>query len=82
MKRTNRKKSRAERPTLPELDQTNRSVFNSLTSVQSRRSYRHAIDEFYGLFLPGTAPGIEPGRRRSDIGFSWKPSSSPPQRLN
>jgi hypothetical protein len=63
MKRTNRKKSRAERPTLPELDQTNRSALNSLTSLQSRRSYRHAIDESYGLVLLGTALGIEPCRR-------------------
>jgi hypothetical protein len=29
IKRTNRKKSRPERPTLPELDQTNRSVIAS-----------------------------------------------------
>jgi hypothetical protein len=61
MKSTNRKKSPTERPTLPELDQTNRRPSAvSLTSLQSRRSYRHAIDEFYGLVLPGTAPGIEP----------------------
>jgi site-specific recombinase XerD len=47
MKRTNRKKSnRTDRPTLPELDQTERSVLNSLTSLQSRRSYQHAMDEF------------------------------------
>ena len=46
MKRTNRKKSRTGRPTLPELDQTKRSVLNSLTSLQSRRSYQHAMDEF------------------------------------
>ena len=46
MKRTNRKKSRTDRPTLPELDQTKRSVLNSLTSLQSRRSYQHAMDEF------------------------------------
>ena len=46
MKRTNSKKSRTGRPTLPELDQTKRSVLNSLTSPQSRRSYQHAMDEF------------------------------------
>jgi integrase len=47
MKCSNQKKSRrADRPTLPELDQTKRSVLNSLASVQSRRSYRHAMDEF------------------------------------
>jgi len=47
MKHTNRKKSkRTDRPTLPELDQTKRSVLNSLTSLQSRRSYQHAMDEF------------------------------------
>jgi hypothetical protein len=46
MKRTNRKNARKDRPTLPELDQTKRSVLNSLTSLQSRRSYQHAMDEF------------------------------------
>jgi hypothetical protein len=43
MKRTDRKKSRTDRPTLPELDQTKKSVLNSLASLQSRRSYQHAI---------------------------------------
>jgi integrase len=46
MKRTNSKKSRTSGPTLPELDQTKKSVLNSLTSLQSRRSYQHAMDEF------------------------------------
>ena len=47
MKPSNRKKSkRTDRPTLPELDQTKRSVLNSLASLQSRRSYQHAMDEF------------------------------------
>jgi integrase len=46
MKRPNRKATRrTDRPTLPELDQTKRSVLNSL-SLQSRRSYQHAVDEF------------------------------------
>ena len=46
MKRTNRKNARKDRPTLPELDRTKRSVLNSLASLQSRRSYQHATDEF------------------------------------
>jgi hypothetical protein len=46
MKRSNRKKPRSAPPTLPELDQTKRSALNSLTSLQSRRSYQHAMDEF------------------------------------
>ena len=46
MKRSKRKKPRTAPPTLPELDQTKRSVLNSLTSLQSRRSYQHAMDEF------------------------------------
>jgi integrase len=46
MKPKNRKKARRDRPTLPELDQTKKSVLNSLTSLQSRRSYQHARDEF------------------------------------
>ena len=45
MKSLNRKKPRSTPPTLPELDQTKKSVLNSLTSLQSRRSYQHAIDE-------------------------------------
>src|SRR3954451_15329201 len=46
MKISNRKKQRTPPPTLPELDQTKRSVVNSLVSLQSRRSYQHATDEF------------------------------------
>src|SRR5450755_1348893 len=47
MKPSNRKKSkRTDRPTLPELDQTKKSVLNSLASLQSRRSYQHAMEEF------------------------------------
>jgi hypothetical protein len=45
MKRTNRKNARKDRPTLPELDQTKRTVLNSPTSLQSRRSYQHAMDD-------------------------------------
>jgi site-specific recombinase XerD len=41
-----RKKAHKDRPTLPELDQTKKSVLNSLGSLQSRRSYQHAMDEF------------------------------------
>jgi hypothetical protein len=46
MKPKNRKKAHRDRPTLPELDQAKKSVLNSLTSHQSRRSYQHAMDEF------------------------------------
>src|SRR3954447_17194304 len=46
MKPNKRKKARADRPTLPELDQTKMSVLNSLTSLQSGRWYQHAMDEF------------------------------------
>ena len=47
MKRSNQKKSkRLGRPTLPELEQTKKSVLNSLASLQSRRSYQHAMEEF------------------------------------
>jgi hypothetical protein len=52
MKRTNRKNACKDRPTLPELDQTKRSVLNSLTSLQSRRSYQHAMDEFVEWYCP------------------------------
>jgi hypothetical protein len=50
MKPKNRKKVHRDRPTLPELDQTKKSVLNGLTSLQSRRSYQHAIDEFIGWY--------------------------------
>lgn len=47
MKRApSRKSRRSDRPTLPELDQTKKSVLNSLASMQSRRSYEHAMNEF------------------------------------
>lgn len=46
MKHVNRRPRRTDRPSLPELDQTKRSVLNSLASLQSRRSYQHAMDEF------------------------------------
>src|SRR5215469_11095212 len=50
MKGSNRKKPRTSPPTLPELDQTKKSVLNSLTSLQSRRSYQHAMDEFIAWY--------------------------------
>jgi hypothetical protein len=40
MKRTNRKNARKDRPTLPELDQTRRSVLNSPDIAAVRRSYQ------------------------------------------
>src|SRR3954453_24176795 len=46
MRKYHRKKARTDGPTLPELDQTKKSVLNSLTSLLSRRSYQHAMDEF------------------------------------
>src|ERR1700689_3931253 len=47
MKRSNQKKSsRTYRPTLPELDQTNRSVLNSSPSLQYPRSCQPAMEEF------------------------------------
>jgi hypothetical protein len=36
---------RAQALTLPELDQSKAAVLNSLGSMQSRRSYRHAMDD-------------------------------------
>jgi hypothetical protein len=37
---------RAQTLTLPELDQSKVAVLDSLGSTQSRRSYRHAMEEF------------------------------------
>ena len=36
--------------TLPELDQSKSSVLNTLGSLQSRRSYHHAIEEFIAWY--------------------------------
>jgi site-specific recombinase XerD len=41
-----RKRCRVQFLTLPELDQSKIAVLNSLGSVQSRRSYRYAMEEF------------------------------------
>lgn len=46
-KRTSRRKRcRVQTLTLPELDQSKTAVLNSLASLQSRRSYRYAMEEF------------------------------------
>ena len=59
MKPSNRTRSRrTDRPTLPELDQTKRSVLNSLASLQSRRSYQHAIDEFIDWPIPRSPSSV------------------------
>ena len=36
--------------TLPELDHSKTSVLNTLASLQSRRSYEHAMDEFIAWY--------------------------------
>ena len=41
-----RKARRLQTLTLPELDQAKAVVLNSLSSLQSRRSYQHAMEEF------------------------------------
>ena len=41
-----RSNRRTHRLTLPELEHSKVAVLNSLGSLQSRRSYKHAIDEF------------------------------------
>jgi hypothetical protein len=41
-----RKRCRVQSLTLPELDQSKTAVLNSLSSLQSRRSYRYAMEEF------------------------------------
>src|SRR4051794_31023614 len=47
MKPNPSKKARKSlRLTLPELEQCKTAVLNSLVSAESRRSYKHAIDEF------------------------------------
>jgi hypothetical protein len=41
-----RRRCRVQTLTLPELDQSKAAVLNSLGSLQSRRSYRYAMEEF------------------------------------
>jgi hypothetical protein len=63
MKHPNRKKSRrSDRPTLPELDQTERSVLHSLAYLQSRRSYQHAMDGFIDWYCSEPRPRTQPRR--------------------
>jgi hypothetical protein len=72
MKSPNRKKARrTDRPTLPELDQTKRSVLNSLASLQSRRSYQHAMDEFIDWYCSEPRLALNRGVS-SDIGWNWR----------
>jgi hypothetical protein len=35
---------------IPELEHTEREVLNALTSVHSRRAYKHAIDKFIAWY--------------------------------
>lgn len=44
------KARRVQTLTLPELDQSKNAVLNSLGSLQSRRSYRHAMDDFIAWY--------------------------------
>jgi len=65
-KRTSRKSaSRGKRPKtklgLPDLDHSRTAVLDSLRSPESKRGYRHAIDEF----MSGTAPS--PGCRSTRL---------------
>jgi hypothetical protein len=46
MKRTRKKSSAPHHLRLPELEQCKTAVLNSLISAESRRSYKHAIEEF------------------------------------
>jgi hypothetical protein len=46
VKPTRRSNRRRHALTLPELEHSKAAVLNSLGSLQSRRSYKHAIDEF------------------------------------
>jgi hypothetical protein len=46
MTKRNSRRKRVQSLTLPELDQSKTAVLNSLGSLQSRRSYRYAMEEF------------------------------------
>ena len=62
VKPTRRSNRRRHALTLAELEHSKAAVLNSLGSLQSRRSYKHAIDKFILLVLLGAKVGSEPSR--------------------
>jgi len=51
--------------TLPELEHSKAAVLNSLGSLQSRRSYKHAIEGIHSLVLFGAKVGSKSRSRAS-----------------
>jgi hypothetical protein len=49
-KRPSKSESCSASLTVPELDQSKTTVLNTLASVHSRRSYKHAIEKFIAWF--------------------------------
>jgi hypothetical protein len=50
--------SRAVIPTIPELEQAKMAAVNSLVSVQFRRGYKHAMDEFITWYCSESRLGL------------------------
>src|SRR5215469_17743768 len=46
---------------LPDLDHSKSAVLDSLRSPESKRGYRHAIDEIYSVVLLRAAPVVQQG---------------------
>ena len=45
-------------PTVPELDQSETTVLNTLASAHSRRSYKHAIEKFIAWYCSEPRLGL------------------------
>ena len=47
---------------LPDLEHAKAAVLNNLSSTDTKRGYRHAIDEFVDWYCFGTAIGLQQDR--------------------
>jgi hypothetical protein len=56
------KSRRTDRRILPELNQAEKSVLDSLGSLRSRRWYRRAMDEFSDWYCSEPRLALKPGR--------------------
>lgn len=64
---------------LPDLDQAKSAVLNSLSSADSQRGYRHAIDEFVEWYC--SEPRLSFSKTVvSDIAYTWNLGISRPAR--
>ena len=80
---TDKAKGKKNRPKtklgIPDLEHSKAAVLRSLGSLDSRRGYQHAIDEFVALYC--CEPRLAFNKTVvCGIGFTWKSAASPPGR--